>query len=356
MKIKIKAKDYQLLVKVKASYRESIDEKELDRFSRAFFRGFFKPKMKNKKTIEYIGSVGITLHDRLKKPVTKRDFLFILEQIVVSIQKLQANNMSIENVLLNLQYVYINEVTKELQFLYIPISGTLDSIGLEEFVEAVAYSVKPADEVDNEFVSRFMYYFRAMNPFDVRKIESFVSKEDKSVVSAIRKQNAGQSGFMTSSRQHYFEMVEKQNLNEDTMLISQDYGEDTTRLLDEDETALLTGEFEDPDATGLLVENDYNVHFPMLFRLQTEERISINKPVFRLGKEKSYVDYFVNNNIAVSRGHADIITRGNKYFVKDLNSKNHTFINNQELPVYMEIEIHDGDRLKLGNEEFIFYT
>ena len=27
---------------------------------------------------------------------------------------------------------------------------------------------------------------------------------------------------------------------------------------------------------------------------------------------------------------------------------------NQELPIHMEVEIHDGDRLKLGNEEFIF--
>ena len=111
---------------------------------------------------------------------------------------------------------------------------------------------------------------------------------------------------------------------------------------------------DEDEATGLLIENNANVRFPTLFRILTEETISINKPVFRLGKERSYVDYFVTNNIAVSRSHADIITRGNKYFVKDLNSKNHTYINNQELPIHMEVEIHDGDRLKLGNEEFIF--
>ena len=64
--------------------------------------------------------------------------------------------------------------------------------------------------------------------------------------------------------------------------------------------------------------------------------------------------YFVTNNIAVSRSHADIITRGTLYFVMDLNSKNHTYINNQEIPIHCEVEIHDGDRLKLGNEEFVF--
>ena len=93
---------------------------------------------------------------------------------------------------------------------------------------------------------------------------------------------------------------------------------------------------------------------PTLFRTLTEETISVNKPVFRIGKERSYVDYFVTNNNAVSRSHADIITRGSKYFVIDLNSKNHTYINDQMIAVQCETEIRDGDRLKLGNEEFVF--
>ena len=83
--------------------------------------------------------------------------------------------------------------------------------------------------------------------------------------------------------------------------------------------------------------------------------IVIDKPVYRLGKEKSYVDYFVNNNIAVSRSHADIIARDDRYFVKDLNSRNHTYVNGQKIPVRMEFEIHEGDRLCLANEEFVFH-
>ena len=115
-------------------------------------------------------------------------------------------------------------------------------------------------------------------------------------------------------------------------------------------------EEEEEEATGLLADNNANVRFPTLYRVLTQENISINKPVFRLGKEKSYVDYFVNNNAAVSRSHADIIRRGNNYYVKDLNSKNRTYINDMAISVQTETEICDGDRLKLGNEEFIFYV
>lgn len=394
MKFKAKAKDCQLLVKVKTTFGETIDEKELDRFSRLFLRGFLKPKLVKKNLIEYTGPVGISLYDRLKRPVTKREFLFILEQVVVAVQKLQANNMGINNLVMNLQYVYINEVTKEVQFVYVPTVMGQQNMNLIEFIEAIAYSVKPADEKDNDFVSRFIYFFKAMKPFDINKVEAFVAKEDRSVVNTIKKQNAGQSGFMTNKPQHYYDHYDEKKKTEDdddpTGLLTETDDDDPTGLLvedddptgllveggdddatgllgdddeatgllnsvdDEDEaTGLLSGGAED-EATGLLIENNANVRFPTLFRVLTEETISVNKPVFRLGKERSYVDYFVTNNIAVSRSHADIITRGNKYFVKDLNSKNRTYINNQELPIHMEVEIYDGDRLKLGNEEFIF--
>lgn len=48
MKFKTKAKDFQLLVKVKTSFGETIDEAELDRFSRIYLRGFLKPKLVKK--------------------------------------------------------------------------------------------------------------------------------------------------------------------------------------------------------------------------------------------------------------------------------------------------------------------
>lgn len=381
MKLKIKSKDCHLIVKIKTSFGELVDEKELDRFARVYLRGFLKPRKIKKNLFEYTGPVSISLYERLKKPVSKRDFLFVIEQIVLAVQKLQANNMSINYLIMNIHNVFINEVTKEVQFIYIPTTTNQQNMNLIEFIESIVYSVKPADEKDNEFVSRFIYFFKAMKPFDINKVEEFVAKEDRSVVNTIKKQNAGQSGFMTNKKQHYYDHYDKKmhadngDDSTDILLEEEELTElrleiedcDVTGLLtndDDEATGLLTNiddeatgllpSIGDDEATGLLIVNDENVRFPTLFRILTEETISINKPVFRLGKERSYVDYFVANNNAVSRSHADIITRGNKYFVKDLNSTNRTYINNQELPIHMEVEIYDGDRLRLGNEEFIF--
>lgn len=248
MKFKAKAKDCQLLVKAKTSIGESIDEKELDRFSRVYLRGFLKPKMVKRNLIEYTGPVGISLYERLKKPTTKREFLFILEQIVVAVQKLQANGMGLNNLVMDLQHVYINEVTKEIQFIYIPtMKNGLQNLNLVEFIESIAYSVKPADNKDNDFVARFIYFFKAMVPFDINKVESFVAKEDRSVINTIKKQNAGQSGFMTDKPRHYYDHYAGKEKSGD---------DDPTGLLveDDDPTGLLVDDENDP--TGLLVDDD----------------------------------------------------------------------------------------------------
>lgn len=355
MKFKAKVKDCQLVIRTKTSFGESIDSKELNRFARVFLRGFFKPKQTKKGTVEYTGPIGISLYERMKRPITKRDFLFIMEQIVVAVQKLQANNLSLLYLEKNMQSVYINETTKEVQFLYLPTVKERNTGDLITFIDAIVHSVKPAEERDQEIASRFVYFFYGLKPFDINKIETFIQNEDRSVVNTIKKQNAGQSGYMTDKHQHYYEHYDNRDEEATGKL-----DEEATGLLDEGEPTgrLLDGE----EATGLL--NQYGaplfqaakpeICYATLYRVLTNEEIRINKPVFRLGKEKSYVDYFVTNNVAVSRSHADVITRAEKHYIIDLNSKNHTYINGREIPAQIETEIRSGDKITLANEEFIF--
>lgn len=93
---------------------------------------------------------------------------------------------------------------------------------------------------------------------------------------------------------------------------------------------------------------------PYLIRIRTDEHIPLTKPVFRIGKEKSYVDYFVSDNSAVSRSHANFVTRNGRYYVIDTNSTNHTFVDNQMIESNVEREITHGMRVRLADEEFEF--
>lgn len=112
----------------------------------------------------------------------------------------------------------------------------------------------------------------------------------------------------------------------------------------------LTGE------TTVLGASNHNqtVMSPYLFRAKNNENILLNKPVFRIGKEKSYVDYFIGDNTAISRSHANIISRDGKYFIVDTNSTNHTFVNGQMIQSNTEVEISNGSKIRLANEDFEF--
>lgn len=93
---------------------------------------------------------------------------------------------------------------------------------------------------------------------------------------------------------------------------------------------------------------------PALNRIKTGERISINKPVFRIGKEKSYVDYFIGDNTAISRSHANIHTENGEYFIEDTNSTNHTYVNGKLINSNVKVKLMNGDKVRLANEDFTF--
>lgn len=54
----------------------------------------------------------------------------------------------------------------------------------------------------------------------------------------------------------------------------------------------------------------------------------------------------------ISKSHAKIIIDENEYFLEDLNSVNGTLINDEK--VFDVVKLKDGDRIKLGQIEFLF--
>lgn len=120
-----------------------------------------------------------------------------------------------------------------------------------------------------------------------------------------------------------------------------------------DTTSLI--KFEIGETTELsVIQNRNKAAIPHLIRKKNNENISLNKPVFRVGKERSYVDYFIGDNTAISRSHANFVTRDGAYFVVDTNSTNHTFVNGNMIQSNVETLIHPGDIIRLANEDFEF--
>ena len=68
------------------------------------------------------------------------------------------------------------------------------------------------------------------------------------------------------------------------------------------------------------------------------------------------MDYLIPDNPAVSRSHADIISRDGSYYIYDNNSTNKTYVNNIMIPALKNVKLEDGCLIRLADEEFEFKT
>lgn len=124
------------------------------------------------------------------------------------------------------------------------------------------------------------------------------------------------------------------------------------------ETTVL-GNIEDGETTVLGAEMPLNGQAaakksPFLIRNKNNERIPVANTNFKIGKERTYVDYFIADNSYISRCHANIITNENGFFLVDNNSRNRTYLNSRQITGSVQEKIENGDKITLANEEFTF--
>lgn len=93
---------------------------------------------------------------------------------------------------------------------------------------------------------------------------------------------------------------------------------------------------------------------PYLIRVNTEERIMLDRFIFKIGKATRGVNYRVAGNSAISRQHAVIIQNDDGCFIKDNKSTNHTYVNGKIVEDGVEERLLNDCMITLGDEDFIF--
>ena len=113
-------------------------------------------------------------------------------------------------------------------------------------------------------------------------------------------------------------------------------------------------DFESED-TVVLDDNNSDGAYLEYFENGLSTKIKLTKENFMIGKLRGQCDFVLSNN-KISKMHAEFITRGTDYFVKDYNSTNGTYINgsNQRIASNAEYQIFNGDRITLANVDMTF--
>lgn len=327
-KLKVSIKKSTVTAMMKAGRKERINETELSQLARIKPCGIMHVTKTKKDSVIYTCPANINLTDRLKKAVSKYDFFFMMEQIVIMVQDVYNNGLNVNSVRFNMDDVYINEMTKEMYFIYFPIVGGQESADIVGFIENIIYTMTPVINEDTNYISRFMYYVRSFHGFNGNAIEKYISREERAVVNVLKNTAVTMQQTM---QQQIMQQVMQGSM-------------DGTTVLSDDGISVQQIQQMQP----------VNYHFASLTRQVTGEKIELGKPSFVLGKNPEKSDYAVADNTNISRVHAVITARNGRYYVMDQNSTNGTFINGRIIKAGQETEILPGDCLMLANEEFIF--
>lgn len=76
---------------------------------------------------------------------------------------------------------------------------------------------------------------------------------------------------------------------------------------------------------------------------------------FLIGRSSQGVNLCIADNKKVGRRHAVILYRDGQYYIRDLTSLNHVYVDDEQIPPEKDIRLHDQAKLVLGNEPFIFH-
>jgi len=106
--------------------------------------------------------------------------------------------------------------------------------------------------------------------------------------------------------------------------------------------------------TRVLICEEASLPYLLAVGEGTHERICINKPSFIVGRVRSQADYISGNN-AVGKLHAEISVKDNTYYIRDLNSRNGTYINGERIVSNVEHIIQNNDRISFANSEYKFF-
>ncbi|HOS69222.1 MAG TPA: DUF6382 domain-containing protein [Bacillota bacterium] len=152
---------------------------------------------------------------------------------------------------------------------------------------------------------------------------------------------------------------DKRAATDNTQLIAQDKAKRSTGRHDKDLKGRYKPVLSSPDVVKAC-DTEYISEVPKDCRPYLEsigpnrvEKVIVNKDSFIIGRLGSMADHIIQES-TIGKLHAEITINEGLYYIRDLNSKNGTFVNGVRIPSNRKYGIKDNDRIRLSNYEYVF--
>lgn len=355
-KIKVSKLFANSSAQIKLNKNEHLSKPEFSKILK--LDGFLLPVLKNDSCITYEKSNLISLSKYLKQNNSEFSFYYTIAQILKVFRQVPCYKLKIERLDLDLEHIFVDVEKGVLKFIYVPVFGFSNGSDIHKILDDVVNAIENNNKL--EYIRRFISHMNNKGNVSIDEVEAYLMSQDENIsnyITSYLKAYGFEYSKKTSAESSSPHTASKKEKVEDDDFIQ-------TGLLEDEMTDVLSfgteimGGFFDDEIGETIVLTDESVvvkakkNFASLLRLATEEKILINKLVFRLGRDESLVDYFITNNDSISRSHADIIVRGDRVYLTDNKSTNFTYVNNIKLKPKEETELFSGDLIKFSDEEF----
>lgn len=319
------------LVRIAKKYWRGVpvNQRELDIFEKNLVTGFFRPQLRGKKEIVYTAPMGKPLAE-YKKDLTVHKLYGILAQLVEVAKKIDSYGFYMNNLILDERLIYVREITGELIFLYEPVICRENSTNFFAFLPDWVNRIKSDDQNVQKECKKIEIFLADPANYRMEDVENFIVTAYPQIYQQIIRAETG-----------------KRNISRKPV-VQEDSGTVLLKEAEEKGTTLLGAE----EGTMLLSRTET---VAKLCRMRSGDVVMLYGREFHIGKDRG-CEYCISDNMAVSRNHAVILHRGTEYVIRDEHSTNHSYVNGTMLQSGEERELHDGDIIRLADEEFTFYT
>lgn len=91
-----------------------------------------------------------------------------------------------------------------------------------------------------------------------------------------------------------------------------------------------------------------------LFHKNANKLIEIDKEYFSIGQLQGEMSYVIKGNMTISKRHAAVVQKEERFYIVDTYSRNHVHLNGRKIDVGTEVLLRHNDVIRLANEEFVF--
>ncbi len=374
---------------------EAVNERELNAIASGNIDGLIpvvSEILKKETLVRCSVASMISLQDYLSGIVSPKAFLNAVIRIISIIKMCEVKHMNTSNLYLYSNCIFVEPRTKEIKCVFWPVVNNKNARPPDAFFREIPFQVVFNKYEDSTCIKNYIQFFSKGGGFSLVGFEKMIISligqvsEGRQLPSGYTKSEAEQQIDTNAPKpQDSLENVEYNPLLQKTgnnpqrsAALLPHHRRDTTvpSAVDIDEAVpratethpherkMQTGPFAgtsvlgfDSNLSGTTVlgaTEGHGYQFATLTRVKDCSVVVANKPSFFIGKDQQTSDLCISDNSTISRTHAEIITRENRYYIVDHKSTNGTHVNDLIIHPNEEYELHPGDRIRLSDEEFLF--